>query len=85
MLLSWLDDEHTNISVVLEDGERLASIAGPANVTVPVAPGNADYEYLVANYSVDNIGPPGQPQEVTDGQRTKASTARRQPPLGRRR
>jgi hypothetical protein len=80
MELSWLDDEHTNINVLMEEGERLVNVEGPGMATVPVAPGNADYEYLMANYGTQQIGPPslmGHGTGDTHGQRTKTDAPRR--------
>lgn len=82
MDLSWSDAEHTNIVVVLDEGEQLANVVGPATVSVPVDPGNADYQFIVNNFLPEDIGPPramtprAAPQEREHGQRRKTPPSR---------
>lgn len=82
MQMYWTDAEQTNITVVLEDGESLPNVVGPATVTVPADPGNADYQWIVANLGDDGeIGPPrttlGARQEQQHGQRSTSSSSKR--------
>lgn len=80
MEIYWSDAEQTNITVVLEDGEQLANVQGPATVTVPPDPGNADYQFIVSLLGdTGEIGPP-RTMERPHGPRTAAAS-----PASRRR
>lgn len=58
MNLFWIDDAHTAINVVMRAGESLPNFAGPATLTVPVDDGNADYNYIVSEIGLDEVGAP---------------------------
>jgi hypothetical protein len=83
MELFWTDDTEQAITAVLGADDRLANFFGPTTVTVPVASGNADYEYIVSEIGLDQVGPPrpaDNQQEQAHGQRRTSSP----PPLRRR-
>lgn len=56
MQLTWQNDNRSHIEVVLEDGEELGNFTGPVQISVPLDPGNREYQLIVAGG--DEIGPP---------------------------
>jgi hypothetical protein len=49
MQLTYTNAENTSIQAVLDDGEQLGNVSGPATVFVPCDPANAEYQAIEAS------------------------------------
>ena len=67
MHLQYTSAEETTIQATLDDGETLGNYTGPAVIFVPVAPGNAEYEAILASGEpIAPYVPPPDPPPVPD-------------------